>query len=198
MAISREAARALLGVSDFPSEDEVQRAFRRKAKAAHPDQGGVGGDLGRLAEARDVLLKPAPKPQASQQAAPTQRSAPEPVDIVYVDDDRDDRFGCGLVGVLAIMAFIAIVGVGVLVLVIGFIGSSNFTEGRPGDVEPAANCIRVLVVEQDVERVPCDQTDAQEIALRFDRTTGLAAACPAGTNTLDTDTTRWCLRPVTP
>ena len=198
MAISREAARALLGVSDFPSEDEVQQAFRRKAKAAHPDQGGVGGDLGQLAEARDVLLKPAPAVEAPRQSAPKPRTTPEPIDIVYVDDDRDDRFGCGLVGVLAIMAFIAIVGVGVVVLVIGFIGSSNFTEGRPGEAEPVANCVRVLVVERNVERVPCSQPDAQEIALRFDRTTGLAAACPAGTNTLDTDTTRWCLRPVGP
>ncbi len=36
---------------------EINAAFRRLAKTAHPDVGGSGEHYRRIAEARDVLLK---------------------------------------------------------------------------------------------------------------------------------------------
>jgi len=36
---------------------EINAAFRRLAKTAHPDAGGSGEQYRRIAEARDVLLK---------------------------------------------------------------------------------------------------------------------------------------------
>jgi curved DNA-binding protein CbpA len=36
---------------------EINAAFRRLAKTAHPDAGGSGEHYRRIAEARDVLLK---------------------------------------------------------------------------------------------------------------------------------------------
>lgn len=200
MAMSRESARALLGVDESASEAEIQRAFRDKAKAAHPDHGGAGGDLGRLAEARDVVSQPAPQtseqpsePRVSAASAP--RPASAPVSDLAVDD-LDRRAGCGLVGVLSI---IAIGGIGIVfagVLVFGFVVSGNRSDRRPERQLPA-DCIRIMAQQQDVERVTCDAPNAQRIELTYDLT-ATAAPCPTGANTLDTVTTRWCLRPVAP
>lgn len=38
---------------------EIQRAFRLKAKTAHPDAGGSAEEFRRITEARDVLLRAA-------------------------------------------------------------------------------------------------------------------------------------------
>jgi len=43
------------------TEDAVRAAFTDIVRKAHPDTGGAGGDLARLKEARDVLLKEAAK-----------------------------------------------------------------------------------------------------------------------------------------
>ena len=39
----------------------MRTAFNDTLRATHPDQGGVGGDMAKLKEARDVLLKEAAK-----------------------------------------------------------------------------------------------------------------------------------------
>jgi hypothetical protein len=58
----------LLGVPEDYSREDVITAFRRKAKAAHPDAGGTAEMFRVLVEARDRLLAalgtsaPPPKP----------------------------------------------------------------------------------------------------------------------------------------
>lgn len=44
-----------LGLDARATADDVRAAFRRKAKATHPDQGG-NGDMGRLVQLRDLAL----------------------------------------------------------------------------------------------------------------------------------------------
>lgn len=61
---SRAQARALLGVGEHASADEVRRAYRRLARHAHPDAGGDAADFHRLQEAVAVLLEPRPAPAA--------------------------------------------------------------------------------------------------------------------------------------
>lgn len=47
-----------LGVAKTASADDVRRAFRERAKAAHPDAGGDAAAFRALCEARDVLVDP--------------------------------------------------------------------------------------------------------------------------------------------
>lgn len=54
-----EAAREL-GVSVAAPGDLVEKAFRRAARAHHPDVGGDAGAFRRATEARSVLLRPGP------------------------------------------------------------------------------------------------------------------------------------------
>ena len=75
-----QEARALLGVPENYTKADVLAAFRRTAKAAHPDAGGTAEMFRRLVEARERLLAaigtkaPPPKP-------PTY--APKGAPIVY-------------------------------------------------------------------------------------------------------------------
>lgn len=55
--MSKAEARALLGVSESASAEEIQAAWRRLMARAHPDQGGTQGLAARLNQARDRLLK---------------------------------------------------------------------------------------------------------------------------------------------
>lgn len=50
------AARAVLGVAPGTSRAEIDNAFRRLAKAAHPDRGGSAATFRRLLQARQVAL----------------------------------------------------------------------------------------------------------------------------------------------
>lgn len=59
---SRPQARALLGVGEDATADEVRRAYRRLARNAHPDAGGDAADFHRLQQALAVLLEPRPRP----------------------------------------------------------------------------------------------------------------------------------------
>ena len=51
------AARAVLGVSQTATADEIRAAYRAKMARAHPDRGGTHAEAARLAAARDRLLK---------------------------------------------------------------------------------------------------------------------------------------------
>lgn len=51
------AARALLGVGEHASAEEIRRAYRTKMAQAHPDRGGSHNEAARLTAARDRLLK---------------------------------------------------------------------------------------------------------------------------------------------
>jgi hypothetical protein len=53
---SVRAARQLLDVGPDAGEEDLRRAFRRSARAIHPDGGGTSGDLAALRTARDLLL----------------------------------------------------------------------------------------------------------------------------------------------
>lgn len=56
-AMSLEAARAMLGVGPQASAAEIQAAYARLMRRAHPDQGGTTGLATQLNLARDRLLK---------------------------------------------------------------------------------------------------------------------------------------------
>jgi len=55
-AMGREEARAILGVGSEATPQEVQAAYLRLIRLAHPDQGGTSGLAAQLNAARDVLL----------------------------------------------------------------------------------------------------------------------------------------------
>jgi hypothetical protein len=56
-AMSAEAARAMLGVGPQAGPAEIQAAYARLMRMAHPDQGGTTGLATQLNLARDRLLK---------------------------------------------------------------------------------------------------------------------------------------------
>jgi hypothetical protein len=80
MQMPLQQARALLGVPENYTKEDVLTAFRRTVKKAHPDAGGTAEMFRLLVEARDRLLAalgtkaPPPKPPAY---------APEGVSVVY-------------------------------------------------------------------------------------------------------------------
>jgi hypothetical protein len=80
MQMPLEQARLLLGLAADYTREDVLTAFRRKAKAAHPDVGGTAEQFRILLEARDRLLAalgtsaPPPKPPDY---------APKGVQVVY-------------------------------------------------------------------------------------------------------------------
>jgi len=47
----------VLGVSPYASAEEVSAAYRQRARAAHPDQGGSGDQMARLNAARDAAIR---------------------------------------------------------------------------------------------------------------------------------------------
>ena len=57
--MTRSEAREVLGIGDTYSPEEIRKAYRLKATAAHPDR-PTGSDwwFRRLTEARDLLLAP--------------------------------------------------------------------------------------------------------------------------------------------
>ncbi len=55
--MSRDEAFAVLGLSPGVSEEEIQSAYRRLMRGAHPDSGGSDWLAARINEARDVLLE---------------------------------------------------------------------------------------------------------------------------------------------
>jgi hypothetical protein len=80
MQMPLERARALLGVPMDYTREDVIAAFRRKAKAAHPDAGGTAEMFRILVEARDRLLS-----AIGTKAAPPKPPsyAPKGVRVVY-------------------------------------------------------------------------------------------------------------------
>lgn len=55
--MSAEEARSILGVAPDATPDEVQAAYTRLMRLAHPDKGGTSGLAAQLNAARDRLLK---------------------------------------------------------------------------------------------------------------------------------------------
>lgn len=55
--MSADEARRILGVSDTASDAEIQEAYTRLMRMAHPDAGGTSGLAAQLNAARDRLLK---------------------------------------------------------------------------------------------------------------------------------------------
>ena len=55
--MSRDEARAILGVDAAATPEEVQAAYLRLMRAVHPDKGGTSGLAAQLNTARDLLLK---------------------------------------------------------------------------------------------------------------------------------------------
>ncbi len=61
-----KTAREVLGVSSLSTAEEIQRAFRRAAKRAHPDSGGDPGAFQQLTEALARLTSPLDEPPAAE------------------------------------------------------------------------------------------------------------------------------------
>jgi hypothetical protein len=55
-----QAAAAILGVAPDASEDEVQAAYLRLIRRAHPDHGGTSGLAAQLNAARDAMMRRGP------------------------------------------------------------------------------------------------------------------------------------------
>ena len=53
---ARADAAAVLGVSVYATEEEIQTAYRMHARAAHPDTGGSAAAFQAVTHARDVML----------------------------------------------------------------------------------------------------------------------------------------------
>jgi len=56
-AMSQREARAILGVGEGAGRTEIEAAYRRLIRMAHPDQGGSAGLAAQINAARDCLLK---------------------------------------------------------------------------------------------------------------------------------------------
>ena len=56
--MSADEARSILGVTADAGADEIQSAYTRLMRLAHPDKGGTSGLAAQLNAARDRLLKP--------------------------------------------------------------------------------------------------------------------------------------------
>ncbi|MHB8528784.1 MAG: J domain-containing protein [Caulobacteraceae bacterium] len=56
-AMSLEEARSILGVGPLATPAEVEEAWRRLIRRAHPDRGGTAGLAAQLNAARDRLVK---------------------------------------------------------------------------------------------------------------------------------------------
>lgn len=56
-ALSSAEARALLGVREQATADEIREAYARLMRLLHPDKGGTSGLAAQLNAARDRLLK---------------------------------------------------------------------------------------------------------------------------------------------
>lgn len=57
-------ARDVLGVPPGASEADIERAFRRRARSAHPDAGGSADRFQQVRAARDALLIEQRRPSA--------------------------------------------------------------------------------------------------------------------------------------
>lgn len=62
--MSLERARQLMGVSETATAAEIRRAFRIRAKQAHPDRGGDAEQFRELVEAYHLLLRLPARPRA--------------------------------------------------------------------------------------------------------------------------------------
>jgi hypothetical protein len=56
--MSLDEARSVLGVGEDATPEEVQAAYTRLMRMAHPDKGGTSGLAAQLNAARDRLLRP--------------------------------------------------------------------------------------------------------------------------------------------
>jgi len=55
--MSKQEAQEILGVGAEASDQEIEQAYRREMKRAHPDQGGSDWMAAKVNQAREVLLK---------------------------------------------------------------------------------------------------------------------------------------------
>lgn len=62
-------ARAVLGVSEHATDDDVRRAFRQRCLATHPDHGGSAAAFAETIAAFDALTAVAPRPAFAARSA---------------------------------------------------------------------------------------------------------------------------------
>ncbi len=75
-------AAAVLGITQGATRDEIRRAFRARAKTAHPDAHGTDEAFVTLRAAADLLLATATAAGATVHCASVHPGGPTPVDVV--------------------------------------------------------------------------------------------------------------------
>ncbi len=75
----QEDAYLILGVAKDATENEIRRAWRQKARAAHPDVGGTTEEMLRLNEAAMVALSRANEQQGSGHSTSSAKAPRTPV-----------------------------------------------------------------------------------------------------------------------
>lgn len=171
--MDRSEAAARLGLSERATADDIRNAFRDRARAVHPDAGGVRGDLDRLVEARDVLLRTAP-------AAAPNPAAPRPSPSAPPKPGRAGKWAWS--ALLAAVAVVA-VAIGVVVLV-GILTTRG--DDRDATV-PADEC--VVLERSTALPASCDAEDSFRVVSRLSG----AQTCPAGQDSLVVGSSTWCL-----
>ena len=54
--MSLSEAREILNINDNASESDIEKAYRKAMKRAHPDQGGSDWMAAKVNQAKDILL----------------------------------------------------------------------------------------------------------------------------------------------
>jgi hypothetical protein len=130
----RVNAAALLGVTIDAAAEEVERAFRLAAKAAHPDLGGSDEAMRAVIDAQETLLEPlpleaaAPRPEvAATERATRPELGPLRVGLMV--------FTPPLAAAVVIVAYVLAPGVGIALIafyIVGLVGHAVYVAvGQP-------------------------------------------------------------------
>lgn len=87
----RPGPRAVLGLPPDATREEAQRAFRRLAKATHPDAGGDAADFGVVARAWAELAAPTPRRRPPSLSPHVRAYRPPVTNVVWAEARRPVR-----------------------------------------------------------------------------------------------------------
>lgn len=211
--MTRDHAARILGVPPTAPKSAVTAAFRRRARALHPDAAGSNessaapANMAALVAARDLLLTPAPPPGSQSMPSSWQQPAAGNPQFFEPEPSSGSRWLSGLVAV-ASFGFLAVLAVVVLVTVFG---GGIFGDREPADPSPAtaeqpasadstdgtdefSGCVLLFQTSENsrrFEEADCSTANTWEIS---SWTEGLAA-CPADEEAIRNADGTWCLIP---
>lgn len=193
--MNRSEAAALLRVAEDASVAEVEQAFRKQAKAVHPDVAGPDAvvDFDRVRRARDLLIEPRQigEPTPPRSEAPSEPRQPSRGAQPAEPGTSGSGWGIWLAAAVAAAMFIAIVVLVTLAVVMNDDDAQNDPAGAQVE-SPNWDC---LLIEDDggFTEVECDEPGAYVIAaVHPDRN----VACAAQLTRLLAPEGTLCLRPV--